>query len=160
MSADNNCECSLYEATRIIEDAIASPTNELMSTRAKIRKRIVYAIRHKQLSAIRAGDTWRIKVEDLKKWANSKWPKIRMFDVEDSVSSDSTVLLTDQVNLFVLPGDLKECQQSLRLAQDHLIRLAEDLLAARLEATKLRPMAKKYEEIREKNKRSAKKRKT
>jgi len=131
------------------------PTGEpLRTTIDKVRKRLVYATEKGDLQTAHAGLYY---VPQAIAWSLKKWPgKFDGLPAEHNATATATAMFRDEAQLFVMPGDLPRCQDALRDAQRENGQLRAELKAAHTEIAQLKPIAQKYEQIREKNTRSAK----
>ncbi len=126
----------------------------LRTTIDKVRKRLVYATKNGDLQTAHAGLYF---VPQTIAWSQKKWPgKFDGLPAEHTSTATATAVFHDEAWGFVIPGDLPRCQEALRDAQRENQQLQAELKAARAEIDRLKPIAEKYEQIREKNARSAK----
>jgi hypothetical protein len=76
---------------------------------------------------------------------------------EAEVEVKEAIGLGDQLVSFTYPGDLDRSHEQLKMAYKQINALADRALkAAYAEIDRLEPLAEKYEQIREKNRKSAK----
>lgn len=144
----------LAEMARLIALRIQPAGESLRTTIDKVRKRLVYATKNGELQTAHAGLYF---VPQAIAWSQKKWPgKFDGLPAEHSATATATAVIRDEVWGFVIPGDLPSCQKALEDAQRENQQLLTELKAARAEIDCLEPIAEKYEQICEKNARSAK----
>lgn len=125
----------------------------LRTTIDKVRKRLVYATKNGDLQTAHADLYF---VPQVIAWSLRKWPgKFDGLRAEHSATATAAVVVRDEIQGWVIPGDLPGCQEALRDAQRENEQLQAMLMAAHGEIERLRPIAEKYELIREKNRRSS-----
>ena len=148
----------LNEMATLLAFRVQKPGEDLRSTVDKVRKRMRYAVEKDELHVM--GPSPQIQLffaAQVFAWARKKWPE-RFCDV--SVRHDETV--SDGLKIAVsvrdwhYPADVDECHRLLRAAYEDVELLGEELAAANREIEKLRPLAERYEENRERNRQSAK----
>jgi len=144
----------------MISTALGVPEPEIRPTRDKVRKRLVYAIRSGDLTEFGAQGSGLLFAPQVVAWAREKWPGFfRDHPADQSAVGGSTAQLSAVAIPWVIPGDLKRCQQALIEAERAIEKLAQELgqeLAdAHAEISYLRPLAKQYVKNRAKNRRSA-----
>lgn len=144
----------LAEMALLIALRIQPVGEPLRTTVDKVRKRLVYATENGDLQTAAGGLYF---VPQTIAWAQRKWRgKFDGLPAEHSATITATAVFRDEAWGFVIPGDLPRCQDALRDAQRENQQLQAELKAARAEIERLEPIAQKYEQIREKNSRSAK----
>jgi hypothetical protein len=144
----------LAEMAMLIAMRVNPPGEPLRTTIDKVRKRLVYATEKGNLQTAHAGLYF---VPQAIAWSQKKWPgKFDGLPAEHSATATSTAVVSDEVWGFVIPGDLPGCQKALEDAHRENQQLRTELRAAHAEIERLEPIAYKYEQIREKNTRSAK----
>jgi len=125
----------------------------------KLRKRLQYAARNGLLTQIGpAGDPKSLFiVEEVLRWARQRFPS-GFDDVQltSHVTVTDGIALGDSLRVSSIPADLAKCQQALRDAQDLIDHLEGELAAAKREIDRLAPLAERYLENVETNRRSAK----
>lgn len=120
----------------------------------KVRKRLIYATKNGDLQTALTGLYF---VPQVIAWSQTKWPgKFDDLPAEHSHAATATLVMRDEARAFVIPGDLPGCQEALEDAHRKNRQLQAELNAAHAEIERLKPIAYKYEHIREKNTRSAK----
>lgn len=145
---------SLAKMAALIASRIRPAGEPMRATIDKVRKRLVYATSNGDLQTSPADLYF---APQTIAWAQKKWPgKFNDLASEHSATATATMVIRDEAMAFVIPGDLPRCQDALRDAQRENQELQAQLKAARLEIARLKPIAEKYERIREKNARSAK----
>jgi hypothetical protein len=145
----------LAEMALLIALRIRPENGEPMRTTIdKVRKRLVYATENGDLQVADAGLYF---VPQVIAWSQKKWPgKFDDLPAEHSRAATATLVMRDQARAFVIPGDLPGCQEALEDAHRKNRQLQTELNAAHAEIERLEPIAYKYEQIRQKNTRSAK----
>jgi hypothetical protein len=144
----------LAEMAMLIATRVNPPGEPLRTTIDKVRKRLVYATKNGDLQMAHAGLYF---VPQAIAWSQKKWPgKFDGLPAEHFATATSTAVMSDEVWGFVIPGDLPSCQKALEDAHRENQQLRTELKAAHVEIERLEPIAEKYEQICEKNARSAK----
>lgn len=130
---------------------------ELRATIDKTRKRLVYAVERKELTVAGSPPSQLYFVPEVLAWAKLKWP-VAFADirVKSEVNGKSSLHLEDALHVNYYPADLEQCTNLLREAYQTVERLEGELAKVHEELGRLRPLAEKYEQNREKNRKSAK----
>ena len=140
--------------TEFIAERVQPYGESLRATTDKVRKRLLYAAK---IGRLRTVDTDLFSLPHVIAWSQEKWPgKFDDFHVERRKTIGSEASFSDEATCIVLPGNLKECQDALEVAQKQIHLLQTDLKAAHAEIECLKGFEKKYVNIREKNTESAK----
>lgn len=146
----------LAQMAMLIALRVRPPGEDGRATIDKIRKRLRYAVKigevHPMLS-----ESGLFYVPEVIAWAQRKWPD-KLCDLvgEHAASAHSNLLVHDKVQHTSIPADLPSCQDALEDAQQLIHKLRADIASAHAEIARLRPLADKYEQNREKNRQSAK----
>lgn len=150
---------AITELVQIITPLVKSPNDSLRQARDKVRQRILYALDKDDPQASAAIGEHDGFVPDLEKaaiWARSKWPSISFGAVHLVLPPISEAArLSDASIPWVIPGDKEQCQAALELAHKVLRSMREELKLVRKENARLSPLAKRYEEICQANRKSA-----
>lgn len=148
---------TLAQVAHILAPAVLRPGEDIRAAIDKVRKRVVYATEKGELQ------TWGVprmqfySLPILIAWARKKWPgKLNRFPARQEVEVKEAIGLGDQLTSFSYPGDLDRSHDLLKKAYGQIKELTASLKAAYAEIDRLEPLAEKYEQIREKNRKSAK----
>jgi hypothetical protein len=148
---------TLDQVAHILAPAVIRPGEDIRAAIDKVRKRVVYATEKGELQ------TWgvpRMQFYSLPlviAWARKKWPgKLNRFPARQEVEVKEAVGLGDRLISFSYPGDLDRSHEQLKKAYKQINDLTAALKAAYAEIDRLEPLAERYEQIREKNRKSAK----
>ena len=134
---------------------VQKPGEDLRPTVDKVRKRLLYAVAKDELHV--TGPLQFFLAAQVFAWARKKWPgTFSDIAVKHDAHASDTLNLDARIKNWHYPGDLGECHKLLRSLYDDLELLEEELASATREIRQLRPLAEKYEEIRRRNRRSAK----
>ena len=129
----------------------------LRTTVDKVRKRLLYAVEHDELHLIGPPPLGLFHVQQVMAWARRKWPEaFSEVQVHHEAEGQSHLGLKDSLTADVIPGELERCQDVLQTAYTTIHTLERELAVAHKELARLRPLAERYEQNREKNRRSAK----
>lgn len=151
---DHPLFCPLAEMAMLIAVRIQPAGEPLRTTIDKVRKRLIYATKNGDLQTAHAGLYF---LPQVIAWSQKRWSgKFDGLPAEHSATATSAAMIRDEAWAFVIPGDLPSCQKALEDAQRENHQLRAELKAAHAEIERLKPIAQKYERIREKNARSAK----
>ncbi len=146
--------CPLTEMAIFIATRIQPQGEPFRATNDKVRKRMIYATTKGHLKTVGV-DLYH--VSQTIAWVQEKWPgKFDDLFAESSGTATATAVMSDEVEGWVIPGDLLSCREALEQTHRENQRLRTELKAARAEIEHLKPIAMKYEHIREKNTQSAK----
>jgi hypothetical protein len=148
--------CSLAKMAKLIAVRIRPPGEPLRTTTDKVRKRLSYATKKGELRTLGTGPGLYYLPHAIA-WSQEKWPgKLNDLRTEPPDPAASKEFLQEDPWKFLVPSDLRRCQEVLgeALLENYLLRTK--LTRARAEIHRLTPIMKKYEQICEKNARSAK----
>jgi hypothetical protein len=149
----------LHEMAILLALRVGREGESMRTTIDKVRKRLLYAVGKGDLQTMGLANEYQLfYAAQTFAWARKKWPE--SFDdipiKQDAVASDS-LGVTDKVKTWVYPGTVDACHELLREAYDEIEILQAELASAELENARLQPLAERYIENREKNRRSARK---
>jgi hypothetical protein len=146
----------IHEAVDLLTDELAPRGGEVRAVKDKVRKRIVYALVKGHLRHATPGKEG-IDRNALLVWATRKWPGRIKVPVNHFVEVHETVNLGDRAGADTYPASIDACHELLRAARKILV--GQDVRIAMLvgELARLRPLAEKYEAIRQANRESARK---
>ena len=148
---------TLSQVAHTLAPAVLRPGEEIRAAVDKVRKRVVYATEQGELQASGAPGMQFYSLPLVIAWARKKWQgKLNGFPARQEVEVKEAIGLGDQLLSFSYPGDLDRSHEQLKKAYKQINDLAAALNAAYAEIDRLEPLAEKYEQIREKNRRSAK----
>ena len=129
----------------------------MRATIDKVRKRLAYAVEKGELQVEGAPRAPRYALPLVVAWARRKWPgQFLGSTAEHTAEGQSNLNFADALHHDVFPGDLRRSHEELRKAYVQIRQLVAELTAALAEIDRLKPLAEKYEQIREKNRQSAK----
>lgn len=130
---------------------------ELRTTVDKVRKRLMYAVDHHELHLAGPPGLQLFFVPQVLAWARSKWPEaFADIPIAHEAAANSSFTMGDASQACLIPGDPAKCQEALMDAHRTIHRLERELAALQKEADRLRPLAERYEQNRQKNRDSAK----
>jgi hypothetical protein len=148
----------LHEIATLIAMRVQPPGEELRTTLDKVRKRLIYALRKDELQLMTSGPLELFFGAQVFAWARKKWPEaFGDIPVTQDAKGESHLKIGITARTFLYPGSLEDCHKLLRSTYDEVDLLEQELRLAELEVTRLKPLAERYEQNREKNRRSAKK---
>jgi hypothetical protein len=144
----------LAEVALMIATRVQSQGEPLRSTVDKVRKRLLYAVKIDVLHPI--FNLQLFFVPEVMVWAKQVWP-VQFIGTHASYVSKATdtIGLGDACEPNVIPGEIGRCQQALMEALDLTRKLQSDLRHSQNEVARLTPLAERYENIRRKNRISA-----
>ena len=147
----------IREMSRLIALRVNPSGEEMRTTVDKVRKRLVYAVDHDELHLIGPAGLQLYFVPEVLAWARRKWPEaFADLSVKSDAVAQSHMKLADELHDNYIPADPEKRGELLQEAYRTIDRLERDLTEARRELERLRPLAEKYEQNREKNRSSAK----
>jgi len=161
-SSDRDAESQVFTLTlsqvaHILAPAVLRPGEDIRAAIDKVRKRVAYATEKGELQ------TWGVPGAQFYclplviAWARKKWPgKLNRFPARQEVEVKEAIGLGDRLISFSYPGDLDRSHEQLKKAYKQINDLTAALKAAYAEIDRLEPLAERYEQIREKNRKSAK----
>ena len=147
---------SFREMAKLLAERVRPDGESPRATVDKVRKRLDYALDHGELKWALPSQQL-LATQEVLVWARRKWPnEFGGIPIRQDVTVNENIALQGRPEALTLPGDLNDCHQDL-LAANRLISLLRLTLAmSHREVARLRPAAEKYEEIRKKNQKSAK----
>jgi hypothetical protein len=149
---------ALHEIATLISIRVQPPGEELRTTLDKVRKRLIYALRKDELQLMTIGPLELFFGAQVFAWARKKWPEaFGDIPITHDAKAESSLKIGVTARTFVYPGKLEDCHKLLRSTYDEVDLLEHELRLAELEIARLKPLAERYEQNREKNRRSAKK---
>lgn len=143
----------------LIAIRVRRPDETLRQAKDKVRKRLVYAVEHGELTLIDAteSDAGLFFVPVIMTWARTKWPgALQDIPAEFDSQMRSTIALGDRCNGHHLPADIDDCHRVLMESYRTIGLLKGALSQFQVENQRLAALAEKYEQIRENNRLSAK----
>jgi hypothetical protein len=148
---------TLQEIALILACRIRPDGEELRTTVDKVRKRILYAVQNDYLQVMGAGELQLFFAAQIFAWARRKWPDaFRDIPINQDARASDGVMFGDSLRAWVYPSDVERCHELLRSTYSEVELLKAELESAEKEIARLRPLAERYEENREKNRRAAK----
>ncbi len=148
---------TLSQVADFLVPKIRRPGEGLRAVIDKVRKRVEYAAKNGDLEAQVIAGKRLYCLPLVLAWASRKWPaNFPGVTTRQEGTASGAMGFTGGGSGFTYPGDLKESHAALRVAHMRIYELTEALKSAQLEIDRLRPLAEKYEEICEKNRKSAK----
>jgi hypothetical protein len=149
---------ALQEIATLIAIRVQPPGEELRTTLDKVRKRLIYALRKDELHLMTIGPLELFFGPQVFAWSRRKWPEaFGDIPITHDAKAKSGMKVGVTARTFVYPGKIDDCHKVLRSTYDELDLLEQELRLAELEIARLKPLADRYEENREKNRQSAKK---
>ena len=148
----------LHEIATLIAIRVQPPGEELRTTLDKVRKRLLYALRKDELQLMTIGRLELFFGAQVFAWARKKWPEaFGDIPITQDATAQSNLRIGITARTFLYPGKLDDCHKLLRSTYDEVELLEQELGLAEREVARLKPLAERYEQNREKNRRSAKK---
>lgn len=145
----------------LIVPLVRLPSDSVRQTRDKVRQRLLYAVNRSNpqaLAAIGADDNYTVDIEQATAWARTKWPTISMGTAHHIPPAvPEAIGIQDGVFDWTIPGDISRCQASLETSHRVIRAMRDELKRLRAENARLVPLAKRYAEICEANRKSARK---
>lgn len=149
---------TLTEISALLAFRVQPDGESLRKTRDKVRKRLRYAVENDYLHVMGVGDLQLFFAAEVFAWARRTWPDaFGDIRVRHEADLSDAVGLCDSPKARVLPGELNECHELLLNTYAEADSLKDELARAERELARLRPLAERYEEIRARNRSSAKK---
>lgn len=148
----------LQEIATLLAIRIGRPDQKMRTSVDKVRKRLLYAVEKGDLHVMAVTNELQLfYAAQVFAWARRKWPDaFGDVSIMQAADASDTLRLSDAAKTWVYPGDLDACHTLLRSAYDDIELLKEELSSAERELARLRPLAERYEENRDKNRHSAK----
>lgn len=148
----------LQEIALLLALRVRKPGEDMRSTVDKVRKRMLYAVNNDELHVMAPSDEFQLFfTPQVFAWARKKWPDaLSDVAIKHEEKASDRVALRAAVKNWHYPADVGKCHELLRAAYTDAEALEEELASANRELQRLRPLAERYEENREKNRRSAK----
>lgn len=150
---------AIKKLVEIIVPHVRSPDDSLRQARDKVRQRVVYAVEKNDpqvLAAIGVDNNFTLNIEQAAIWARTKWPSIDLGPAHHILPPVREVIgVHDAMYDWMIPGDIARCQASLEAAHKIMRAMRDELKRLRVENAHLAPLAHRYEEICEANRKSA-----
>ena len=149
---------ALHEIATLIAIRVQPPGEEMRTTLDKVRKRLIYALRKDELQLMKAGPLELFFAAQVFAWTRKKWPEaFGDIPITHEANAASILKIGMTARTYLYPSKLNDCHKLLRSTYDEVELLEEELRLAEREVARLKPLAERYEQNREKNRRSAKK---
>lgn len=148
---------TLTEISTLLALSIRPDGESQRITTDKVRKRLRYAVENGSLHFIGNGELQLFFAAEVFAWARQRWPEaFGDIRVRHEANTSDAMKIRDSASARVLPGNLENCHELLRNTYSEIDLLKEELVWAEKEIARLRPLAERYEENRQKNRRAAK----
>jgi hypothetical protein len=148
---------TLDQVAHILAPVVLRSGEELRAVIDKVRKRVEYAVERGDLRTEGVPGMRFYCLPQVIAWARRKWPgKFPELTAEHEAKVQSRVGIGDRLGSCTYPADLDRSHDALKKAYGQIKELTVALKAAYAEIDLLRPLAEKYEQNREKNRKSAK----